>query len=411
MEQPPKLVPGNTWSQQSTTQIIITFLLKIIFTKYKKLFFNLKKKQLTTKTLKENMETQLSRLRKLLDKFSQLPSPDVAELSIFSIGSKGYYENPTTDILAFFCDNNGLHQLNDIVLKALLHCLPPEYHDLDYSLVETPEREVTTKAGKRIDLLLEGTNWVMVLENKIYHQQNNPFNDYERFVQIEQKDRFKGKKQLFVVLSLTNETEHIGWYGISYPALISALKTQLAEQFISQPLNKWSLLLREFILHLESLMSTSSINQQTLDFILSNLSTIKEIHQIKQQAINEYHHHLQIKLQEKLERDISIRLHSWDGYPALRFALASWKTESDVVLHLSGEEGITAINVYASLSKAADEHKADSLILTGLNPRSWVESGGKIRGYSVKKPAMVEQELIQFIYKRLLELDQLERYS
>ncbi|WP_229796951.1 PDDEXK-like family protein [Alishewanella tabrizica] len=352
----------------------------------------------------------MSKLEQLLEEFRQLPPIDVAEPSIFSIGSKGYYENPTTDILAFFCDSNGQHMLGAIVLKALLYCLPEEYHKLDHALAGPPEREVTTKTGKRIDLLVEGTNWVMLIENKIYHQQNNPFSDYENFVKEKQKTRFNSKAAIFVVLSPTGEKPPSGWHGISYPALISAIKVQLAEQFISQPINKWSLLLREFILHLESLMSQPSVNKATLNFVIKNLTAIKELQQTKQQAIDEYHHHLQAKLQNKLEQDVVIRLHNWDGYPALRFALSNWKdTDSDVVLFLSGEADITTFSIYVRLRNGLDERRADSLILNGLSAKRWLEGGKKIRGYSVKEAGMTEEEIVQFICARLLELDQLEQ--
>lgn len=358
------------------------------------------------------METQLSRFKKLLDEFSQLQPVDVAEMSIFSIGSKSYYENPTTEILAFFFDTNAQHQLGDTALKALLHCLPEKYHELDTALAEVPEREVSTKAGKRIDLLLEGNDWVVVLENKIFHQQNNPFNEYEQFVQSEQKVRFGGKQALFVVLSPTGKKPPGDWIGISYSMLISALKAQLAERFISQPIDKWCLLLREFVLHLENLMSQPSIDQETLKFVLENLSVIRDIQQTKQQVINEYHHSLQTALQSQLEQEVSIRVNTWDGYPALRFALSSWAhTESDVVLLLSGEAGAISFHVYARLRNGVDEQISDSLILHSSAAERGFEGGKKIRTYSVKKIKMKEPEMIQFIYARLLELDEFEQYS
>lgn len=358
------------------------------------------------------MDTQLSTFEQLLAEFKRLEPMAVAEPTIFSIGSKGYYENPTTDILAFFCDSNGQHQLGDTALKALLSCLNlPEKDRLDSSLIETPEREVKTQAGKRIDLLLEGSDWVMVIENKIYHQQNNPFDDYECFIQEEQnKARFHSKKVIFVVLSPTGEVLPSGWHGISYPELIAALKAELAEQFLSQPINKWTLLLREFILHLESFMSQPSVNQQTLDFVLNNLSAIKEIQETKQQAINQYHQRLQTAIQSKLGKDIVIRLHHWGGYPALRFALSCWKdTESDVVLFLSGEKGESSIHVYAHVCEGYDEHKADSLILTNANVERWIEGNGQYRGYRTKVAALTEEDIIQFICARLSELDRFER--
>ncbi|WP_417706251.1 PD-(D/E)XK nuclease family protein [Rheinheimera aquimaris] len=358
------------------------------------------------------METHLLKFKQLLEEFRQLQPMDVPELSIFSIGSKGYYENPTTDILAFFFDSNAQHQLGDTALKALINCLPNEYHELDTVLSEIPEREVSTKAGKRIDLLLEGNNWVMVLENKIFHQQNNPFNDYEQYVREEKKSRFGSKQAIFVVLSPNGEKPDSGWYGISYSMLISSLKAQLAERFVSQPINKWCLLLREFVIHLESLMSQPSIDKETLDFVLQNLATIRDIEQTTQQVINQYHQRLQAELQTQLKQNVAIRLNTWDGYPALRFSLSKWENnESDVVLFLSGKAEEASVNVYAVLPSSIDEQQADSIVLKNLRAKKWTERSGKIRCYSVKRAEIAESELIQFICNRLLALDELEKFS
>ncbi|MFA0560843.1 PD-(D/E)XK nuclease family protein [Vibrio breoganii] len=310
------------------------------------------------------METQLTRFEQLLAEFEQLEPFVAVEPTIFSIGSKGYFENPTTDILAFFCDSNGQHQLGDTALKAMLNCLPDKYHSLDSSLIEKPEREVRTEAGKRIDLLLESSDWVLVLENKINHQQNNPFAHYERFVKEEQNQaRFKNKQLLLVVLSPSGESLPQGWYGISYPQLITELKAKLADQFISQPINKWTLLLREFILHLESLMSQPQLSLDTLDFVLDNLHQIKQLQETKVSTIELYQQTLHQQLQEELDVELLSKVVYWSGYPAIRFAYQGWPTDSDVVLFLDARKGNSfCINYYCSdinndeERKIADEH-------------------------------------------------------
>ncbi|MCC5451809.1 PD-(D/E)XK nuclease family protein [Rheinheimera sp. UJ51] len=356
------------------------------------------------------MDTTLIKLQQLLADFKQLPPLNVAEQSIFSIGSKGYYENPTTDILAFFCNDNGQHKLGNTALKALFNCLNDVTSELDCSLISPPEREVVTKDRKRIDLLLESANWVMVVENKIFHQQNNPFDDYENFILVEQANRFANKKKLFVVLAPTKEVTLKGWHFISYSELIAALKAQLAELFISQPIHKWLLLLREFILHLESLMSQPSLNQETLDFVLKNLTEIKDIQQIKQDAINEYLAQLQTALQRKLDKVVNARIQNWGGYPALRFSLADWnEPDWDVVLFLSGKADTTEFCVYAILSDGLTEQKADAIVMPGLNPKRDFEKYGrlKVRKYSLQLAVRTQEQIIEFIYDRLLELDTL----
>lgn len=133
------------------------------------------------------MDDKQTRFQKLLEQFKELNPLEVVEPTIFSIGSRGYYENPTTDILAFFCNVNGQHKLGNTVLQALFDCISDVTRELSCTLITSPEREVLTKNFKRIDLLLEGPDWVIVLENKIYHQQNNPFADYQNYIENDKK--------------------------------------------------------------------------------------------------------------------------------------------------------------------------------------------------------------------------------
>ena len=53
------------------------------------------------------MPMELDRLEAMLQELTQLHSPR-REVNIFSIGSPGYYENPTSDLLAFFLKSHGM---------------------------------------------------------------------------------------------------------------------------------------------------------------------------------------------------------------------------------------------------------------------------------------------------------------
>lgn len=63
------------------------------------------------------MNIQLQNIEALLDRIKAIPKMDPRERTIFEIGSRGYYENPTTDILAFFVDNNAEHGLKALLKK------------------------------------------------------------------------------------------------------------------------------------------------------------------------------------------------------------------------------------------------------------------------------------------------------
>lgn len=197
----------------------------------------------------------LPALEELLTHLKSLPVAEKSETNIFSVGARGHYENPVSDLLAFFIDPDAPHGLNTLVLGALLECLPAH---VDASLLSPPAREVMTQKGTRIDLLLESKEWAMVLENKIWHQLNNPFNDYSGYLEQKHPD----KKPFLVVLS-PEGLAPAGWTGISYSMFISVLSPGLGMACITSPLNKWQVLLREFILHLEALMGKNTIAAET----------------------------------------------------------------------------------------------------------------------------------------------------
>ncbi|WP_097161373.1 PD-(D/E)XK nuclease family protein [Enterobacter sp. CC120223-11] len=108
----------------------------------------------------------LSELKALLAQLKSLPQPNKTELNLFSIGAQGHYENPISDLLAFFIDPDAGHNLSTLMLEAFMECLPGTH---GVALSSQPSCEVMTITGSRIDILLESEEWVMALENKIWH--------------------------------------------------------------------------------------------------------------------------------------------------------------------------------------------------------------------------------------------------
>ncbi|MEZ8990001.1 PD-(D/E)XK nuclease family protein [Vibrio breoganii] len=349
----------------------------------------------------------------LLQQAQDLPCTPRSESSVFSIGSKGYFENPTTDILAFFCDDNAEHGLGSLVLSSLIECLPDNLQGIDHSLSSTPEREVVTQSGKRIDLLLESEQWVVVLENKINNGLDNPFEAYEAFFYSENPDRFAKKEPIFLVLSRTGKPpkKNNKWLGVSYPDLIHAIKYRLSDYFITQPLNKWVILLREFILHLEGVMTMPTTSEKTINFVLDNLANIQELQALKKNAINDYHQSLQQQVQNHFSQTVKIRLHHWNQYPALRFALDSWgNSESDVVLYLDGnDKGITKVNCYAHITVSDHLTLADEHLALGSHDTPWDESGGKYRCFNYFIKDASNESIIELLIKKLSTLNTFEQ--
>lgn len=356
----------------------------------------------------------INQLKQIIEHIKTLPTPEAPEPTIFSIGSRGYYENPTSDVLAFFCDSDGAHGLGTLMMEALFEALAtanPEsanIHFDDYATISEPAREVSTKNNKRIDLLLEGNDWVMVIENKIYHQQVNPFNTYKQH--IDSSNEFKEKQSLYVVLSPDGKAPN-GWLSLSYPILLDSLRKKLASAFVDQPLNKWLVLLREFILHLEGIMSKSNMPDETISYVLDNLSAIKEAEDIKQQVVSAYQKELLAKVQAAFpDEQVNAKLHHWHGYPALRFSFESWETKSDVALFLDGRKDKRfCINYYAFNIQTPEQATiADEVLKERDCSSSWTEGSGKIRGYKSPYEFFDKDTAHEFLITKLGLLDHFE---
>ncbi|STY46847.1 Uncharacterised protein [Klebsiella pneumoniae] len=276
----------------------------------------------------------LPALEELLTRLKSLPVAEKSETNIFSVGARGHYENPVSDLLAFFIDPDAPHGLNTLVLGALLECLPAH---VDASLLSPPAREVMTQKGTRIDLLLESKEWAMVLENKIWHQLNNPFNDYSGYLEQKHPD-----KKPFLVVSVARRTgsRRLDRNKLQYVYFCSVARARHGMHYF--PLNKWQVLLREFILHLETLMGKNTIAAETETFVLENLRNIQEAVLLKNAVVKSLQEEgLRFLTEYFSERgyEVTTALNHWEGYPALRFGLSHWVSGSDVVLFLDKTPG------------------------------------------------------------------------
>jgi hypothetical protein len=136
---------------------------------------------------------------------------------------------------------------------------------------------------------LSSDEWVIAIESKVYHQQINPFDDYETHVRalvsantvsnIEAEARVGTNRQaVFVIISPDGKVDdghlHTDWCGISFQQLVNEVKIQLQEHFFTSSFNKWSLVLKDFLLHMENLVNDSQRNSAQEEFALTRLAEI-----------------------------------------------------------------------------------------------------------------------------------------
>ena len=227
---------------------------------------------------------ELEKIRKLLKEAALHHNKNIRESTLFDIGMREHFENPTTEVLAFFCDAKAEHEMGSLVVDSFLSLIANKTNQTityEENSLDQPQREVTTENNKRIDLLLSSDAWLMAIENKIYHKQVNPFEEYESFVnQRIENDVFTRQQALFVLLSpsgkIAEANKHNRWCGISYPELIGEIKTRLKDHFYDKPFNKWVIILKDFLLHLENIMTEEKLNSEQDEFIFENVSSISK---------------------------------------------------------------------------------------------------------------------------------------
>lgn len=341
-----------------------------------------------------NMEQALALLAK-----AQHHQQPAYEPSIFALGGRGYYENPTTDLLAFFLDPAQIHGFGDCFLRTLLGCVC-EGSVPDPALCLPPQREVITDNGNRIDLLLQGSDWVLVVENKILHGQINPFADYELHAAgLANKG---SSRAFFAVLSPSGQSPDSTWIGLSYAAFIKALREEMSHHPQLQALDKWQVLAAEFLLHLENITVEQAMSVDSIEFIFEHLPQINALNKLRDKAIEAFNRKILARLQAEIPGYVPYtRRHTWSNGPALRYACNDWESWSDVVLYLDCSQSKLKpfIRVYLI---DADEYlmKQGRQLFTGMSRQPWNE-GKSIIGFEWDLKAFNEQKVLETVTEKM----------
>ena len=278
-------------------------------------------------------------IQKTINEFSKLPIIE-REKTVFDIGTRGHFENPTTDVLSFFCDSSEVHGMGSLIGDSMLSLLNQQYQ-LDIPIAQSPvqpEREVVTETGKRIDLVVNSEQWLLIIEAKVGHAQINPFDDYESYADNLAKKQ--GKRVVYAVLSpqgtVDDPTAHPRWVGISYNDLVKEIKRNLQQCFFDKPFNKWLLILKDFLLHLENLMTEQTLTQQQAQFVLQNLADISNAWQLLSDTLKKVDGQVQSSVPTFTQQVLLRKVHTWfQPLPAYIYQLQASQVE--VILFASAD--------------------------------------------------------------------------
>jgi hypothetical protein len=184
------------------------------------------------------------KIRRLLQEVKHYKLPP-KEDTLLSISDTGHFENSTADFLAYFIQPKGQHGFGSCFLRTFFECMKVDWRTLGFEWISVMT-QVQTTDGKWIDLLVTGRDWVLVIANKIRAGLDNPLSSYEEYAR-----RLTTRRIFFAILSPRGDTAR-DWITITYPEYCEALKSAMPRHLPSDPLYKWDVIAREFLVHLEN---------------------------------------------------------------------------------------------------------------------------------------------------------------
>ena len=209
-----------------------------------------------------------TRFNNLLNEFLRLPPRPDRQPTFLEIAGCEHKENACSNVLAFFFAPKKRHGLETLFLDALARIGKiPNQEEVGSNV--SVFREATTKAGKRIDLLIESDSHAILIENKLDSIVDNPFGEYAAHLDsLEPAGRSKHK----FLLTLRPHLEGVG-HGfkiITHEQLVNKIRALLGD-YVAGADTRYLTFLLDFLNTLDNLRRGTIMGQEFLDFLKSRL--------------------------------------------------------------------------------------------------------------------------------------------
>lgn len=208
--------------------------------------------------------------------YLEIPKPEVRENGFLEIIRKGHDEVINSRIYAYFLNREINPTLSVIFFEALIDLYFQKtgyWIDIEEFNVQL---EVKTKAGNRIDIVIEQSDQskVLIIENKIYHAPVNPFEDY--WAHYPKADKWG------VLLTRVPEKEVENFINITHKEWIEAVQLKglpfklTAREYVY---------LNDFFNTIQDISRAITMTEQSR-FFFKHAAKIEEAIQTKQTALN-----------------------------------------------------------------------------------------------------------------------------
>ncbi len=207
---------------------------------------------------------EFGKLKKLMSEFKRLPRRLTDEPTLLEISKFPHYENVCSNILAFYLSPEEPHQLDNVVLCSLLRAAGVKVDD-SMLQVEWIGREVGTKAGGRLDLLVETNAYIIGIENKIWATVNNDLSDY--YLTLVKYGENKKRNPIGLLLSLKpiEPPEGSLFKNVIYQQFFDVLLREIGPYAVSGN-RKYVEYLFDFVRTIQNLTRDRMIDHEFLNF-------------------------------------------------------------------------------------------------------------------------------------------------
>lgn len=176
------------------------------------------------------MENELKQFQAVIELFRKLSvgTVDDAPPTFMEICKHPYsrFEEICSRILQFFFNPNADHHMGDLWLSALFSVLKHDYTPLNNEEVTVATEEYAD--GKRIDLTICASSYVIGIENKITADVYNPLHIYRKHLE----KSYPTKERIMLVLSLKtiidkSELDKNRFASVTYRELFDAVRQRM----------------------------------------------------------------------------------------------------------------------------------------------------------------------------------------
>lgn len=216
------------------------------------------------------VDIQVAEFKKLLNEFKAFPQKLVYEPTYLELCSypRSRFEEICSRLLRFFIDKDGPHGFGSLFIDSLIEIYRSKFNsNAVFGKANTliAETEVKTINDNRIDLVITSDDFIICVENKIWAQRYNPFDDYFDYVESIKN----GKNAFYVILSMGGDELPEGskeqFKVVYYHEFIEKIKENIGEYLINCN-RKYLSVLMDWFQHLENkggLMSNFSDAERT----------------------------------------------------------------------------------------------------------------------------------------------------